>query len=148
MIEFRPVTKENLRRLRPGILRLIRGHNDRHITRKAVRHLRELAPSKLVEAGNVCLTAWSGERLVGVILCEEFGKRTSMAVVHRDFRSQGIGRELLKRAVAQMGRFYGEIAADNLPSLRHAFAAGMVAYDAFVRRGKITLRVRNGWQPN
>lgn len=148
MIEFRQVGKADWRGLRPNVLRLMRAHGDRHITPKALRHVRDLRSSQVAQEGNVVVTAWSEQQLIGVIVCEQFGKRTSAAVVHPSFRSQGVGRGLLHRALRQLGRFYGEIAADNLASLRHAFAAGMIAYDAFIRRGKVTLRVRNGFEPD
>jgi len=93
----------------------------------------------------VIWTAWDGDLLVGVIICESYGKRTSFSVVRKSHRSRGIAKALLLRAVNSMGRFYAEVASDNLASMKVLFGMGMVAYDAFVRYGKIILRVRNGF---
>ncbi|MGI6343591.1 MAG: GNAT family N-acetyltransferase [Bacillota bacterium] len=145
MVEYRSLRAEEWPRLKAGILSFIRRHHDKHITRATYSRVRKLPGSRLNRPGTVVYTAWDGRRLVGVIICEGYGNRTSMIVVHRDYRSHGIGRRLLQLAVQQMGRFYAEVAADNLPSMKILFAMGMVAYDVFLRYGKITLRVRNGF---
>ena len=43
-----------------------------------------------------------------------------------------------------LGRYYAEVASDNLPSLRALFACGLRAYDVFTRpSGKVILRLRS-----
>ncbi|MGI6357635.1 MAG: GNAT family N-acetyltransferase [Bacillota bacterium] len=147
MVEYRRILAEDWRKLRPQILSLIRRYRDGHITRAAFSHVQQLRSRSLEQEGNVIWTAWVKRKLVGVIIFERYGNRTAMVVVHREHRGQGISREMIRLSVQTMGRFYAEIASDNLPSLRTAFGAGMVAYDAFVRRGKVTLRVRNAFNP-
>ncbi len=146
MITYRQITEKDFSEHRANILRLVRLHADNHITRKALNHLRRFRSEKLSREGNVIWTAWDGQLLVGVIFCERFGNRTSLAVVRRSHRSQGIAKELLRLAVNTMGRFYAEVAADNPASLKVLFGMGMVAYDVFPRRGKWILRVRNGFK--
>lgn len=145
MISYKQILEADLSRHRTALLRLIRLHADNHITRKAYNNLRRLRPERLAREGNVIWTAWDGELLVGIIFCERYGNRTSLSVVRRSHRSQGIGKSLLMRAVSSMGRFYAEVAADNPASLKLLFGMGMVAYDVFLRRGKWILRVRNGF---
>jgi GNAT superfamily N-acetyltransferase len=145
MITYRRILTDDYARYRKGILRLIRAHADNHITRKAFHNLRTLSSRQLLKEGNVIWTAWDEQLLVGMVFCERFGNRTSFSVVRRSHRSQGIGKELLLKAVTSMGRFYAEVAADNLASMKVMFAMGMVAYDVFPRRGKQILRFRNGF---
>lgn len=145
MISYRRVTEKDFRRIKPVILRIIKNHGDNHITRQALRNLQTMRATDLREEGNVIWTAWDGNKLVGFVFCENYGNRTSFSVVRRSYRSQGIGKNLLLRAVSTMGRFYAEVAADNMASLRVMFAMGMVAYDAFWRKKKIILRMRNGF---
>ena len=148
MVEYRQVQPTEWRKVRAIALALIRGHRDGHITRKTYNHVQSLRSQSLDQEGNVVWTAWADDRLVGVIVYEEYGNRTSMMVVHRDYRGQGIAKGMLLPSAKHMGRFYSEIAVDNLSSLRAVFAVGMVAYDVFLRRGKITLRMRNGFDPS
>lgn len=148
MAEFKQVQPTEWSSVKASALELIRRHRDGHITRRAYQHVQTLRGRSLEQPGNVVWAAWVGSRLVGIMVFEEYGNRTSMVVVHGDYRGQGIAKGMLLRAVKQMGRFYAEIAADNLPSLRTVFTLGMVAYDVFLRRGKITLRVRNGFNPS
>ncbi len=148
MVEYRQITASDWRRIRPRVLALIRKYRDGHITRTTFSHVKQLSSHSLDQAGNVIWTAWADRKLVGVMLFERYGNRTAMVVVHGNYRGRGISREMIRLSVQVMGRFYAEIASDNLPSLRTAFAAGMVAYDAFLRRGKVTLKFRNGFDPN
>lgn len=148
MPEIRQIRPSEWRKVKPLAVELVRGHRDGHITRKAFAHLQKLRSKDLEKPGNVVWSAWENSRLVGVMVFERYGNRTSMVVVHHDHRGRGISREMMLQAVRQMGRFYAEIASDNLSSLRSVFWAGMVAYDVFVRRGKVTLRVRNGFDPS
>ncbi len=145
MVKYKQVTAANWSAATNTILDLVRKHHDKHITRKAYNHLRLLKPTSLNKDGVALWTAWNGRQLVGMILCEGYGVRTSMMVVHREFRSQGIAKELLRQATFSMGRFYGEVAADNTASLKACFGMGLVAYDVFLRKGKPTLRVKNGF---
>jgi len=145
--EIRQIQPAEWRKVRPLALELVRGHRDGHITRRAFTHLQQLRGPSLEKPGNVVWSAWDKRKLVGIMVFERYGNRTSMVVVHRDYRGQGISRDMMLQAMRQMGRFYAEIASDNLSSLRSVFWAGMVAYDVFVRRGKVTLRVRNGFDP-
>ncbi len=145
MITYRQILDTDLPRNRASLLRLIRLNADNHITRKAYTNLRTLRSERLAKEGNVIWTAWDGQQLVGMIFCERFGNRTSLAVVRRSHRSQGIGKALLQRAVGSMGRFYAEVATDNIASMKVLFGMGMVAYDVFPRRGKWILRVRNSF---
>lgn len=145
VITYKQVTADTWSSAKASILDLVRKHHDKHITRKAYNHVKQLKSVSLNSPGVAIWTAWSGSQLVGALISERYGVRTSMMVVHRDFRSQGIAKELLKQATCSMGRFYGEVAADNLASLKACFGMGLVAYDVFLRRGKPTLRVRNGF---
>lgn len=145
MITYRQIVEADLPRHRASLLRLINLNADNHITRRAYNNLRTLRSERLSKEGNVIWTAWDEKLLVGMVFCERFGNRTSFSVVRRSHRSQGIGKALLQRAVVSMGKFYAEVATDNIASMKVLFGMGMVAYDVFLRRGKWILRVRNGF---
>lgn len=145
MITYRQILGNDLGSQRANLLRIIKSHGDSRITRNAFRNLRTLRPARLHQDGNVIWTAWDDRLLVGLIFCERYGNRTSFSVVRKSHRAQGIGKELLLRAVTTMGRFYAEVAVDNLASMKLLFGMGMVAYGVFPRRGKLILRVRNGF---
>lgn len=145
MITYRQIFEADLPRHRASLLRLINLNADNHITRRAYNNLRILRSERLSKEDNVIWTAWDEQLLVGMVFCERFGNRTSFSVVRRSHRSQGIGKALLQRAVMSMGKFYAEVATDNIASMKVLFGMGMVAYDVFLRRGKWILRVRNGF---
>lgn len=87
-------------------------------------------------------------RLLGVLACKEHGRVFSLAVVRKAERSKGVGKELLRRAIAELDEFHVEIASDNVPSLKLAFACGLKAYSVFVRdTGKVVLKLKTWPQP-
>ena len=143
MIVYRQIGRADWPKFRSAALQLVRTQADRHITRRAYENMRSMHPKALDEAGNVIFSAWEGSLLVGILLCERFGNRSALAVVRRTHRSQGIAKELLRRALAAMGRFYAEVATDNIASLRVVFGMGMIADGVFRRHGKWVLKVRN-----
>lgn len=94
------------------------------------RPLDDLARIKrMYDAANLILTAWDGERLVGVLRAWNDGGFLAYIAdlaVHPEYQGRGIGRELLRQATAS---------DPNVTFLLHAAPTAM----AFYRH--------TGWQP-
>lgn len=134
------ISKEKWPRWKKRIVAFVRQHKDKHITRETSAKLRALTKLDLGEPGTLVLAATENNRLAGVLVGKDYGKDCSLAVVRRSTRSRGLGKELLRRAVAQLGSFHVQIAADNVPSLKVAFGCGLLGYAVFVRdNGKVIL---------
>ena len=130
-------------RLRKRVLTFVATHKDRHITPETSSRLRSLKRDELAELGSIVLVASEQNRLLGVLACKEHGKAFSLAVVRKTERSKGVGKQLLQRAIVELEEFHVEIASDNVPSLKLAFACGLKAYSVFVRdTGKVVLRLK------
>ena len=139
------VSPETWLRLRKKVLVFVANHRDRHITPETSARLRSLTRNDLAELGTIVLVATEQNRILGVLACKEHGRCFSLAVVRKAERSKGVGKELLRRAIVEMGEFHVEIASDNVPSLKLAFACGLRAYSVFVRdTGKVVLRLKIG----
>jgi GNAT superfamily N-acetyltransferase len=77
---------------------------DRSGIRRPTSDLPRMA--RMLEHGNLLLTAWDGERLVGVargLTDFSFCCYLSDLAVDREYQKQGIGRELLRRVHAAIG---------------------------------------------
>lgn len=134
------INKEQWPRWKKRILNFVGRYKDKHITKEASSKLRALKKVDLGDPGTLVLVAAQNKRLVGVLVGVEHGKGCSLAVVKRSTRGRGLGKELLRRAIAELGSFHAEIASDNVPSLKIAFACGLLGYDVFVRdTGKTVL---------
>ncbi|KAF0198044.1 MAG: Uncharacterized protein FD169_107 [Bacillota bacterium] len=137
------VSPETWPRLRKRVLAFVANYKDRHITPETNSRLRSLTGDDLAGIGSIVLLATEQNRLLGVLACKEHGQDFSLAVVRKAERSKGVGKELLRRAIAELGKFHVEIASDNVPSLKLAFACGLRAHSVFVRdTGKVVLRLK------
>jgi len=137
------ISREKWPRWKKRIVAFVRQHKDKHITRETSAKLRALTKLDLTEPGTLVLAATENKRLTGVLVGKDYGKDCSLAVVRRSTRSRGLGKELLRRAVAELGSFHVQIAADNVPSLKVAFGCGLLGYAVFVRdNGKVVLSLK------
>ena len=137
------VSPENWRRIRKRVLTFVANHKDRHLTPETSARLRSLRSDVLSEDGSMVLLATEQNRLLGVLACKEYGRYFSLAVVRRSERSKGVGKQLLRSAISELGEFHVEIASDNVPSLKLAFACGLTAHSVFLRdTGKVVLRLK------
>lgn len=137
------VSPETWPRLRKRVIAFVARHKDRHITIQTSTQLKAMTRGGLTEAGSIMLLATEESRLLGVLACKDYGRAFSLAVVRKTERSKGVGKELLRRAITELDEFHVEIASDNVPSLKLAFACGLKAYSVFIRdTGKIVLRLK------
>ncbi len=137
------ISREKWPRWKKRIIAFVREHKDKHITRETSSKLAALTKLDLGEAGTLVLAATENRRITGVLVGVNYGKDCSLAVVRRGARSRGLGKGLLRRAVAELGSFHVEIAASNVPSLKVAFGCGLLGYAVFVRdTGKVVLLLK------
>lgn len=89
---------------------------------------------RMYAASNVVLSAWSSERLVGVLrgwTDEAFDGYICDLAVHPDFQGQGIGRQLL------------DMARSERPRVQFILRASAIARDYYEHIG--WKRIENGW---
>lgn len=143
-VRFTRLTRGNFAELHPLTVRLMRLHGDGHLTLKALHRYAALKPEETEQEGNFILVALTARNhCIGVAAALGWGYRLSLVTVSPRARGQGLAGRLLRLAVQALGRYYAEVAGDNLPSLRAFFACGLRAYDAFTRpSGKVVLRLR------
>lgn len=137
------VSPEMWPRLRKRVLAFVTNHKDRHITPETSARLRSMTRDEIADVGSIMLVATEQKSLLGVLACKDYGQVFSLAVVRKTERSKGVGKELLRRAIDELGEFHVEIASDNVPSLKLAFACGLRAHNVFVRdTGKVVLKLK------
>ena len=90
---------------------------------------------RMFEGSNVVLTAWDGDRLVGLLRGITDGAYTTYVcelAVHPEYQRSGIGRELLERVVSAH------------PETGIVIQAAQTASDYYCHIG--WQRIENGWQ--
>lgn len=130
-------------RIKTRVIEFVATHKDRHITKEASDKLKNFNGIDLEQAGTLVLLVSAEKRLLGVLACQTYGEGFSIAVVRRGERSRGVGKLLLRNALNILGKMHVEIASDNVPSIKLAFACGLLGYGAFVRdNGQVVLRLK------
>lgn len=137
------LTREQWPRWKKWVRRFVRTYKDKHITPETSGKLKSLTRDDIDKPGTIALVAVENKRIMGVLMSEAYGRDFSLVVVRRGERSRGLGKQLLNRTIEELGTFHAEIASDNVPSLKIAYACGMLAYSVFVRdNGKVVLRLK------
>lgn len=134
-----------LLKLKNKLLYFTKKYGERRITSDAIHWLEQKACDELSKPGTEVLIALEHTRLIGLSGVANFGKDTAFIVVHPEHRGKQLGQKLICTHIEQLGQFNCNVAADNLPSLRMCFKAGLVATDLFAGiKGKPTLRMIGG----
>ena len=141
MIKFISVNSNNYAHYKALATRLIRNHKDGHITVKGFKQFSQITKDKISKKENTLILALYNNKVVGMLACGEKGHNFAITVVHKDYRGHGIAKGMLKKAIDECGSFYCEVASDNLPSLKTCFTCNMVATDAFIRKGKVIMKM-------
>lgn len=137
------VGPENFGRWFSRAVDLVRTHRSGRITAEALAWLTGLAADDLGRPGTLIELTLSERRLVGVLACSDYGRDQCLIVIHRNYRGRGFGRKLVGGALRRLNELHARVAADNLPSLKVFFGAGLFAYDVFLRpNGKIILKLK------
>lgn len=106
----------------------IQRHGDKRITRTGIEWLNEVAESEYKQEGTYVLCALNKSQLVGLVIIVKYGLKESYIIVHSTFRNQHVAKEMLHKAMQDLGKLYGRVAMDNLPSLQMCFNSGMTAF--------------------
>ncbi len=141
MFKIVSMNRNNFYYYKPIVTRLIKSHKDGHITAKGFQSFLKLNREDIQHQHNAVIIALHKNKVVGMLACADQGRKLAITVVHGDYRKHGLGKRMLQEVIKQCGGFYCEAAADNLPSIKTCFACNMVATDAFLRYGKIILRM-------
>lgn len=142
---LRKLTKEQVRRHRKKLLQFMEKHGDRRITHTAIQWLKTVEARDVNEEGNLVLAALENRKLVGLILIARYGLKEAAMAVHRDYRNRNIAKALIRETIATLGKMYGRVALDNLPSLKACLDNDMVGFHLFTGpTGKPTLWVGGG----
>ena len=142
MINIIAVNSSNYVHYKALATRLIRNHKDGHITVKGFKQFSLITKDSILNKQNTIIIALHNNKVVGMLACGEQGHSFAITVVHKDYRQHGIAKALLKKAIKECGGFYCEVASDNLPSLKTCFSCNMVATDAFIRKGKVIMKMK------
>ena len=141
---IRTLSLEKLPEVRPILIRFLKKHGDGRITHKAIRWLKQIQATE-VKPGTLILLAFHQQKLVGLMAFSHYGIEHAITAVHPNWRKQGIGMAMLKKALSQLKKVYTRVAYDNIPSLKLCFSCGLVAFDMIKGpTGKPTLLLGGG----
>jgi len=130
-------------KFRARVIKFVAKYKDKHITPESREKLRNLDKRALEEPGTLILLATDQKRFLGILVCQSFGEVFSIVVVRSGVRSKGVGKQLLRTALEMLGKLHVEIASDNVPSIKLAFACGLLGYGAFVRdNGQVVIQLK------
>ncbi|GGF85811.1 hypothetical protein GCM10010912_33880 [Paenibacillus albidus] len=131
-----------------GLLSFMREHGDRRLTHRGCKVLAGLTPSQLALPGTSLLVATvrgqQGRQLAGVSFVSDYGKTACLVAVHPLYRNRRTGTSLMSAQLERLGRLECCVAADNIPSLKMCFNAGLAAVSLTIGpTGKATLLLRS-----
>ena len=142
---IRKIDHEQLKKARKAMIRFIQKYGERRITASGIRWLRQVKETHLSDDGNLILAALHERRLVGLVAIADYGRKESLIVVHPQYRRQNVAIRMVDKAFKDLGKLYGRVAIDNIPSLSMCFEAGFVAFAlAKGPTGKPTLWIGKG----
>lgn len=139
-MKYVTISPERLQQTKPQLLRFIKRHGDKRITRRAFEWLARLAENELAQAGNMLVAAVDGRKLVGLFAVAEYGEKESFIVVHQEHRHCGLGSQLTERVSTALPRLCLRVACDNTASLRLLQRCGFTPYKRTIGpTGKTTI---------
>jgi len=127
-MRFLYLTEEQLEKHRKAIVDFIRYHGEKRITHQAIKWVTEMSTEDLKRPGTAVIVAVEGKVLCGMIAVSNYGIDESIVIVHRNYRQQNIGIQLINHLLAVIDKLYGRVSLDNIPSLKMCFAIGMVGF--------------------
>jgi ribosomal protein S18 acetylase RimI-like enzyme len=127
-MKYVTIPPERLLKTKPRLLRFVKHHGDKRITRRAIEWLAQLEQSELAQAGNKLVAALDDRKLVGLFAVADYGEKESFIVVHQDYRHSGLGKQLTVLVSAALPRLCVRVACDNTASLRLLERCGFTPY--------------------
>jgi GNAT superfamily N-acetyltransferase len=123
------LSEHKLAKNRKQLIRFFRKHGDERITKHGLDWLRNVQPGEIEREGNAAYCTVHKQLLTGVIIIVHYGIEESYMAVHRSYRQQKIGSQLLQKTVEDLGKLYARVATDNVASIKLCVDTGMVAFD-------------------
>jgi hypothetical protein len=139
-VQIRQISPEQLPKVRQRLIRFLKLHGDKRITKQGISWLEQLDAELLAEEGNLILVAVEDNKLAGLIAISDYGRLESYVAVHINHRQKRTGVTLIEELMQRIDKAYGRVALDNIPSLKMCFAIGMVGFKVITGpTGKPTL---------
>jgi hypothetical protein len=97
------------------------------------------------QEGTLVTLAVKEKKTIGILIISQYGIDESFMAVHKQFRNKHVAQQMVTQAYEKLGKMYGRVALDNMPSLKVCLANGMVAFHLFNGpTGKPTLWLGGG----
>jgi hypothetical protein len=139
------LTDQLLAKKRRHLIQFFRLHGDRRITKDAYDWIQKVKSEDLEQEGTLILCAIEQKKLVGVLIASNYGIDESFITVHKNNRNKHTAQKMVQQTIEQLGKLYGRIAMDNIPSLKVCLDNNMVAFHLFFGpTGKPTLWLGGG----
>lgn len=134
-----------LNKNRKRIISFIQKNGDRRITNDAIRWVKQANVEDVAQEGTLLICALEQHHLIGIAFVVNYGIDESFIIVHHKHRKHHVATTMVKEVTHRLGKIYGRIATDNIPSLKLCLNNGMVAFDIFTGpTGKPTLWLGGG----
>lgn len=127
-MDIKELTPEQLVKYRPHIIRFFQKHGDKRITKNGLRWFQSISAEELSAEGTLILIALKNKQITGALAISDYGRKESFVAVHQEFRQNRIGENLVEYMIQRLGKAYGRVALDNIPSLKMCLAMGMVGF--------------------
>jgi len=125
------ITDQTPESFRQTIIRFMMKYGDGHITKKAIRWLKQTPFSDLhpLNGDLIHVVVNSHKKIVAVLAIAHYGLEQAIIAVHPQIRKKGIANKLVMEAIEDIDRLYVKVANDNVASLKLCFSVGMKAFD-------------------
>ncbi|GGK17639.1 hypothetical protein GCM10010965_08320 [Caldalkalibacillus thermarum] len=144
-MKLHKLTSAQVEKYRRALITFLKRHGDRRITRTGINWLEQADATQLSSAGTLVLCALKEKKLIGLLIVSNYGIDESYIAVHQHYRDKDIAKQMVQYAIHSLGKLYGRVALDNIPSLKVCLANDMVAFHLFNGpTGKLTLWVGGG----
>lgn len=125
------LTKSQFTSHRQKLVQFLLQHGDKRITKKAIDWIKKASSEDIEQEGFLALSALENKTLIGVLIVADYGMDESIVAVHEKYRNQNTAKKMVYYTIAQLGKVYGRVALDNIPSLKICLENGMVGFHLF-----------------
>lgn len=125
------LTEQQLNKQRRNLIRFFRFHGDHRITKDAYNWIQKANQEDLDHPGTLILCALEDKKIVGVIIAANYGIDESLIAVHKKHRNKHTAQNMVQQTLTLLGKLYGRVALDNIPSLKVCLENQMVAFHLF-----------------
>lgn len=116
---------------REKLVKFFRQHGDKRITKEGIQWIRRVTKEQLEKPGSLIHCVVNEKMIVGVLIISNYGIDESFMAVHEKYRNQDIAQKMVEYSIKELGKVYGRVALDNIPSMKVCFHNGLVAFHLF-----------------